>query len=120
MTNKKGHTVAQAASAQIIELLDSASNVLSPHMVVKAKRGAVLKAQAAAIKKELEGLDNEFKALFQASKSRALTDAKGHELVVLNHNSRNILHQPELKAAHPKLVAEFTWPSESDSVGYAK
>jgi hypothetical protein len=36
----------------------------------------------------------------------------------LNHNVRSILHQKELKEAHPLIVEKFTWPNESDSVGY--
>jgi hypothetical protein len=39
-------------------------------------------------------------------------------IALLNHKVRSILHQKELKEAHPLIVEKFTWPNESDSVGY--
>lgn len=96
----------------------NATTIAPPNMVVKAKRGAKLKGIISAAKKELEGIDGEFKNLFKERDTRELTDAKGNAIAVLNHSSRSILHQKELKAAHPLIVEKFTWPNDSDSVGY--
>lgn len=96
----------------------NATTIAPPFMVSKAKRGATLKEIISKAKKELEGIDADFKALFTERDTRELTDSKGNTIALLNHNVRNILHQKELKEAHPLIAEKFTWPNESDSVGY--
>lgn len=107
-----------AEGPKLVLVPANATTIAPPFMVAKAKRGAELKAIASAVRKELEGIDDEFKKLFEERDTRELTDAKGNAIAVLNHSSRSILHQKELKAAHPLIVEKFTWPNESDSVGY--
>jgi hypothetical protein len=95
-----------------------ASAVLPPKLVTLAKHGAALKAMIAKAEKELKGMEVTFETFFAANGTESGTDAKGTELVRVNHGNPNRLNQKALTEAHPKIVAEFTAPAPWSKVGY--
>lgn len=113
------HPSAQGAQKPFkLGLLPVENGTLPPHLVTKAKRGAVLTAAIAAGKKELEALKLEFEGIFNTNDIRELKDASGNVLVRYNHGTPNRLDQAALTAAHPKIVKEFTWPHPYDAVAF--
>lgn len=98
----------------------TSATVLSPTLVTKAKRGAHLKAVIAQAEKELKGIDETFDTFFALNGTREATDAKGNVLVILGHGEPQRLDQSALKAAHPKIVEEFTWAHPWDKPSYTK
>lgn len=101
-----------------LTLAASGAVVLSPAMVAKANRGKLLKDRQAADKKELDGLKTEFEALFVAANTREAVNASGKVVAIRTHGNPHRLNQGMLKAAHPALIAEFTFAAPWDSVDY--
>ena len=94
------------------------ATLLPPAMVTKAKRGLEVQQMLSALKKEMDGLKSDFTEFFILNNVREGRNAAGSVIAVRTHGEPNVLNQSMLKAAHPKIVAEFTSPNPWDSVSF--
>jgi hypothetical protein len=104
----------------VLDTTADRNELLPPPMVVKAKRGAELKAIISAAKKELAGIDEAMQAFLDDHKVDQGRDATGRVLIRREGRTVHALNQGMLKAAHPQIVAEFTFPRQDQWVGYPR
>lgn len=120
MTQASPTPAGKKAKTPLAVVTGSPAQVIPPHLVAKARRGAALQKILSDGKKELDALKDDFEALFISYGTREVTDSKGNVVAIRTHGEPNTLDQAALKAAHPVIVAKFTSPRPWDSVAFSK